>query len=68
MRYLTGTQEEIDAINCAEATERGCNGTTTMWYATQTTADGQACLMIDDDKMIDGSTEVEPEWPVVELQ
>jgi hypothetical protein len=66
MRYLIASIDEINAINTAEAAERGCSGTTTMWYGTRLTAHNDWCLLIDDDKMIDGSFEHEPDWPVQE--
>lgn len=62
MRYLTGTESEIAAINQTEAIERGCSGTTTQWYATRATTEGRLCLLIDDDKEIPGSVETEPSW------
>lgn len=64
MRYLIGTQAQINTINQAEAQARGCEGTTTQWYATRLTDNGQTCLMIDDDKALPGSTDSEPAWPV----
>ncbi len=62
MRYLTGTESQIDAINEAEAIARGCEGTTVYWYATRVTASGETCLLIDDDEHFAGDTDVEPMW------
>ena len=64
MRYLTGTEQQINAINAAEAIERGCEGTTVYWYATRLTQSRETCLMIDDDKEIAGSTTTEPTWAI----
>lgn len=63
MRYLVkSTESEVWDVSAAEAIERGCIGTTTHWYGVQQTADGQWCVMIDDDAEIEGTTEVEPQW------
>lgn len=61
MRYLVKpTESEAWDVSAAEAIERGCSGTTTHWYGVQQTADGQWCVMIDDDKELDGSTDQSP--------
>lgn len=61
MRYLVKpTKSEAWDVSGNEAIERGCNGTTTHWYGVQPTADGQWCVMIDDDKELDGSTDESP--------
>lgn len=61
MRYLVKTtKEEAIEISSTEAIARGCSGTTTEWYSIQETADGKFCVMIDDDKDLDGSSDQSP--------
>lgn len=67
MRYLVKpTESEAWDVSAVEAIERGCIGTTTHWYGVQQTADGQWCVMIDDDKELDGSTDQSPVFMVDE--
>jgi len=59
---IYNSEQEAKDRTVAEATARGCSGTTTEWWGKKEGTDGKWALFIGEDTVSETVTEIEDDW------